>query len=129
MAKVIDILASITDIWIWIGAGYIGLSFGLITRKRKQEKENHREPIKGNLGIEFFNSREELRKKYPLENLLSQAKHRIVILGGSLEYIAIQNRNTIRNILERGINIEFLLQNPDWVSSARLSEEIAFPTT
>lgn len=79
-------------------------------------------------GIEFFTSREELRKKYPLKNFLSQANHRIVILGGSLEYTAIQNRNTIRKILEQGIHIEFLLQNPDWVSSAKLSEEIAFPS-
>lgn len=37
--KVIDILASITDIWIWIAAAAIGVSFNLLTKTRKGEKE------------------------------------------------------------------------------------------
>jgi hypothetical protein len=77
-------------------------------------------------GIEFFTSREELRKKYPLKDFLSQAKQRIVILGGSLESIVVQNRKTIWEILDQRILIEFILQNPSWVSSTKLSKEIAF---
>jgi len=77
-------------------------------------------------GIEFFTSREELRKKYPLKDFLMQAKNRIVILGGSLEYVIVQNRKTIWEILDKRIPIEFILQNPSWVSSTKLNKEIAF---
>jgi hypothetical protein len=38
IAKVIDIIASITDIWIWIAAVLIGVAFGLITRKEIPKK-------------------------------------------------------------------------------------------
>jgi len=30
--KVIDILANLTDIWLWVGASLLGIAFGLLTR-------------------------------------------------------------------------------------------------
>jgi hypothetical protein len=74
-------------------------------------------------GLEFFNSREELRKRYPLADFLSQANHRIVILGGSLEFTSVQRINTIKKTLEnKNILIEFLFQNPKWVQSVGLNK-------
>jgi RNase P subunit RPR2 len=124
---IVVIMESIANVvFIAIGA-LLTVAFGLLVfPERFLSKSSSDLPRKQIEGIEFFNSREEMRRKYPLNDFLSQTKTRLVILGGSLEGIALPAKNTIEGILEQNRHIEFLLLDPVWTSSAQLSEAIAF---
>jgi hypothetical protein len=112
------VLFSFAFVLFWLGHRYYD---SVLSKVRKSKKLKEQKPSIHE-GIEFFSSREELRKKHPLASFLSQANHRIVLLGGSLETIVVQNRNTIKKTLEKGILIEFLVQNPDWITSVGLDK-------
>jgi hypothetical protein len=71
--------------------------------------------------VEYFNSRQELIEKYPFKSLLSQAKSRIVFLGGSLESVVDIKRH-LEKLLKSGIIIELLMQDPEWVKTANIDK-------
>jgi len=73
-------------------------------------------------GMEYFNSRKERAEKYPLADLLSQARFRIVLLGGSLETVVLQHVRLLEKILKGGVVMEFLIQDPEWVKSVEIDK-------
>ncbi len=73
-------------------------------------------------GIEYFNSRKERDEKYPLVDLLSQAKFRIVLLGGSLETVVSQHVRLVEKLLKGEVEMEFLIQDPEWVKSVEIDK-------
>ncbi len=72
-----------------------------------------RQDVKSNLlsnGIKFYPSRKDLPG---LQDDLESAKHRVDLLGWTLENVTVQNRHTIARLLKNGIHVRFILLSPD----------------
>lgn len=123
ITHVMDIMANITDIWIWIAAALIGVGFNLITRKRTQQpKTETTKKISLTKEIpEFYSSRKELPT---LEDFLGSARDEIDLMGFSLWDIVVQNRATIITLLKQGKHIRFILLNPTSVDVKKFEEAI-----
>jgi hypothetical protein len=131
--RVVDVLASVTEIWIWIAAVLLGIAANLLTRgvsignHQKTEPAKPAGPVqiesggvtksgeqyvvtsKALAGVDFYPSREELPS---LKRVLERAKAEIFLLGFSLETVGTQNRDTIRSLLLSGVRIIFLVLSP-----------------
>jgi len=129
LIRVINILANLTDIYIWIGAAVIGLAFGLIVGNRKQSKNGSQEVNKTSLeraqGTQFYACREELPK---LGEFLSEAKQEIWFIGVSNEKLIGQSADAFKKALTRGVSIKFLLLDPKSTLIKKWDEEMISAT-
>lgn len=125
--NVIDVMMSLTDIWIWIAAALIGIAFNLLTRPSSKvpvsELSSQFSAISPKpegsveIGGRHFDSQLYLTEELGhLGPLLAKAQQRLWVMGVSLTKFAIDQRDTIPRLLTNGVDVRFLLLrslNPD----------------
>jgi len=157
-AGVINILASFTDIWIWLVLlPMLSFGFGLIgwgTAKERVKKAEQRvspvsvesgttiipsgEPIiltsKLLAGMEFYPSRKELQTQAPIEDIIKSARSSVDLLGFTIESWSVGVRDTIRESLrsdKHPKHFRFILLSPasKFLKEAdELNQRINLPT-
>ena len=140
--RVVDILASVTEIWIWVVAVLLGLAANLLSRgitvgtkgqvvetvKPPSEKPlryvesgtpfvpKNGEPIiltsKLLAGMDIYPSRKELQAQVPIEDIIKSARSSVDLLGFTAESWAVGLKDTIRKSLKDGKHFRFIILSP-----------------
>jgi len=115
---VINILANLTDVVIWICAPIIGTAFGLIARggswKKRQQLSStvstsqiQRTPVRSGLSVTTRD------QGAPVGSFISQARAELIVLGTSLVFLTAE-KPRIKALIERGVTATFLLLDPKY---------------